>query len=267
MKLIAIVMCLLILYWQRRPIRPAALKVTNLYLAQVFKYFSDDEQLKIIEVFLLLILPTAVIFLLAVMIASIGNEGSALLIIFSGQWSLPFFIFATLLLFLFSSSCNIYLGQKGDAMEPPEEQLINISHYLRDLFSPLFWFVLLGPIMVFFYFLVSTLVAYLDSRQRPKAIESSILKLLDFPVLVLLCFSFSLSGNFDGVIKKINERLRDSKASWFECFNIEFLYSISELGLGEGDPEQHDFATKLARRILFIWLIIISLITLFGWAL
>jgi hypothetical protein len=77
MKLIAIVMCLLVLYWQRRPIRPVAFRVTNLYLAQVFKYFNEGEQLKAIEVFLLLLLPTAVIFLLGIMIAGIGNDDSA----------------------------------------------------------------------------------------------------------------------------------------------------------------------------------------------
>ncbi len=267
MKLIAIVMCLLVLYWQRRPIRPVAFRVTNLYLAQVFKYFNEGEQLKAIEVFLLLLLPTAVIFLLGIMIAGIGNDDSALIMIFSGQWNLPFFIFSAFLLFLFSSSSNIHLGQQRDEEEPAELQVIDISHYLRDLFAPLFWFVLLGPIMVFFYFLVNSLVTYLDGQCRPKVIEASILKILNFPVVILLCFSFALSGNFDGVISKINERLSDSKAVWIECFNIEFLYSVSELGLGKGNFGEHDFAIKLARRILFIWLVIISLMTLFGWAL
>jgi sorbitol-specific phosphotransferase system component IIC len=267
MKLIAIVLCLSFLYWQKRLLSPVALKVAYLYLDKVSKYFDESSSPKSIQLFLTLLLPLTIVFLVSVAIASIGNDGSALIMIFSGAWSLQFFLFSAFLLLFLISPGALSVSQSNEnneANKPIEEA---IKKYLHGFFGPIFWFVLLGPLMVFFYFLLSVITEHYKNKDPQDRTENKILELLNFPVVVALCFTFALSGNFDSALKKINERLTSTKVNLLACFREDLLCEIADSSSSEKSLNVESYVTTLARRALFIWLVIISLMTLFGWAL
>lgn len=135
-------------------------------------------------------------------------------------------------------------------------------------FAVLFYFVLLGPAAALFYRLV---VAFeFTERDNEESLYWDKLKVLrgylDWIPLRATCFLYALAGDFTGVMSKLNTHLFSG--------DIEKNDFIEEAGLGalgiktlECDEiiEENNQALDLVSRSAMILLVIIAVLTLFGW--
>jgi membrane protein required for beta-lactamase induction len=140
------------------------------------------------------------------------------------------------------------------------------------LFAVLFWFVLLGPLGAVLYRSAAVLF---QQRREPGEFGDSIAWL--HAVLVwlparLVALGYALSGHFDAAIEGWREVHRGSPQGSEGSEQVLAVTGSGALGLDEaGDFEQGGqlpvrAAMRLVWRTLTIWLVVIAVLTLAGWA-
>lgn len=139
------------------------------------------------------------------------------------------------------------------------------------LFAVLFWFVLLGPLGAVLY--RSAAVMY-QQRRETGDFGDSVAWLHAVLVWVparLVALAYALSGHFDAAIEGWRQaqqaRLQGAEGSE----QVVAITGAGALGLDGGDAEPDSqaparAAMRLVWRTLTIWLVVISLLTLAGWA-
>lgn len=154
------------------------------------------------------------------------------------------------------------------AVEMPEERLdqsrrqLLLSH-LRELFSPLFWFLMTGPVILLGYYLVRLIgseARSIDVRQR----ATGLLLWLDWLPARVLAVSFALAGEFREVWGYLQETFQE-KAMTLEDFLVNAARRAEIIGPGEdirnplvllGQLGQYE---SLCTRSLVIWLVLLTL--------
>jgi len=139
------------------------------------------------------------------------------------------------------------------------------------LFAVLFWFMLLGPLGAVMY--RSAAVLY-QQRREIGEFGDSIAWL--YAVLVwlparLVALGYALSGHFDAAIEGWREAHRETPQGSEGSERILAITGAGALGLTDGSDSEAAqapvrAAMRLVWRTLTLWLVVLSLLTLAGWA-
>ncbi|HQX89770.1 MAG: hypothetical protein IT466_03750 [Moraxellaceae bacterium] len=150
-------------------------------------------------------------------------------------------------------------------LAPARQELVEDA--LRELFAPLFWFLVLGPVGVLVYYLL-TLMAEGDDGMA-SSLAQRMLHFAEWPVARVLALSFALAGDFTATWQYLQEQLlnRDVPA-------VEFLDTLA----GHAQPVllrtsvDIPVATTLSlallatqgllQRTLVLWVVLLALHTL-----
>lgn len=142
-----------------------------------------------------------------------------------------------------------------------------LAEQLRQLFAPVFWFLVLGPVAALAYYLLR-LCAEGRVSASP-ALAQRLLHFADWPVVRVLGLSFALAGDFVATWTHWRGRALDAEAD-----AIEFLDESARaaqpvalrLAAGELPGEQLSSGLAavhaLAYRALVIWVVLLALHTL-----
>jgi membrane protein required for beta-lactamase induction len=243
---------------------------------------------------LLLLIPT-----LPVLLISRSLQGQQIL------WDLAYLSFAVLVVFLclgprdLGNEVDEYCAAlEGDSTEAARRVLLEISEAEHPrsseidvveeaifiqannrIFGVVFWFIVLGPVGAWF-FRVSDLLrrrAAFESTRNEDADENvsaaieSIYGLLKWVPARLAMLGYGLSGSFDdalnawrsydGPLKPIDRRNDAIVARVGKAAMTGFLDQPSNSSAAAKN------AMRLVTRTLFIWVTVIALMTIFGWAL
>lgn len=143
-----------------------------------------------------------------------------------------------------------------------------MAERLAELFSPLFWFLLLGPVAVLAYYLVR-ITAELAELHPAGALARQWQYWADWPASRVLALSFALAGNFVETWNLLKARLADWQQAPVDLLDeaaavAQPLRATAEaevsqgatlvLGLSEVDA--------LLQRALGIWIVLLALHTL-----
>lgn len=142
-----------------------------------------------------------------------------------------------------------------------------LAEQLRQLFAPVFWYLLLGPVAALAYFLLR-LSAEASVSATP-SLAQRLLHFADWPVARVLALSFALAGDFEAAWKHFRARVLEADADAVELVD-ESAQAAQPVALqlppGElpGPELGHGLASvaALAQRALVIWIVLLALHTL-----
>lgn len=137
---------------------------------------------------------------------------------------------------------------------------------LRALFSPLFWFVLLGPLAALSYWLLRLTV----KDESPAALVAKrLLDLVDWAPARVLALTFALVGDFVGTYEQLKARLFDgqSAASVLSACAASALHWQALSGdddeLAEAGGHRFVELDSLLLRTQVTWVVILALLVLY----
>ncbi len=137
---------------------------------------------------------------------------------------------------------------------------------LHELFSPLFWFLLAGPVAALGYYLLRLMVGH--AREEARQVALSWLHIADWIPTRLLAMSFALAGNFTATWAVIREQLLKSDANGHELIDVAAQAAEPE-GLDDDIESPHlNLVASLTRvqaliqRSLIVWMVFLALKTL-----
>lgn len=137
---------------------------------------------------------------------------------------------------------------------------------LHELFSPLFWFLLAGPVAALGYYLLRLMVGH--AREEARQVALSWLHIADWIPTRLLAMSFALAGNFTATWAVIREQLLKSDANGHELIDVAAQAAEPE-GLDDDIESPHlNLMASLTRvqaliqRSLIVWMVFLALKTL-----
>lgn len=135
--------------------------------------------------------------------------------------------------------------------------------HLRELFSPLLWFLMLGPVLLTGYYLLRLMAR--DARNADvRALAERCLLWLDWLPSRVLAVSFALAGEFREVWGYLQETFQERSAN-LEDFLVNAARRAEVIGPGEdlrnplallGQLGQYE---SLCTRSLVIWLVLLTL--------
>ncbi len=141
------------------------------------------------------------------------------------------------------------------------------------LFGVIFWFALLGPLGAVLYRMVAVMdrrVAAGDELGGIEAVNRRLYAILAWPVARLTALTYGLSGSMMDAMAQLRPRLTH--------IGGEHERLLTDVGRGALEmDERHDRAGSdeddhwlreahgLVRRSLVVWLVILALLTLYGW--
>jgi AmpE protein len=153
---------------------------------------------------------------------------------------------------------------------------------LKRWFGVLFWFALIGPVGALFYRIVQ-LLAYAPEFTRDEPVPEQtrlqqIASILDWLPAHIMALSLALASNFDAVFKTWHDyHVAHGKGYW--TLDLGFLAAIARASVdadvtaGDGYAQDANSplvaledAMVLVRRVLIVWITVIALIVLAGWA-
>ncbi len=132
-----------------------------------------------------------------------------------------------------------------------------LGQVYQNLFGPLFWFVVLGPMWLAFYYLVSYFSQYFNDHPSSESKDlqvyaQRVLAVLNWIPLRLFTFSFALVGQFTVVTKVWVSAL-------FSGLDVH-LNLIAQCG--QIIVKTTEDAVDLVNRVLIMWLVVIALVTI-----
>lgn len=136
---------------------------------------------------------------------------------------------------------------------------------LRELFSPLFWFLLATPVAALGYYLLRRVAR--DGQEEIRVLALRWLELADWIPTRLLALSFALAGNFTATWEVIRERLLKPDAEGHAL--IDEAAAAAEpasldrtLAPAAALTEALDGLQALLQRALVVWMVMLALHTL-----
>lgn len=142
-----------------------------------------------------------------------------------------------------------------------------LAEQLRQLFAPLFWFLLLGPVAALAYYLLRLCA---DGRESATpALAQRLLHFADWPVVRVLALSFALAGDFVATWTHWRGRALEADADAVEFLDesaraaqpVALRLAAAELP-GEQLTTGLAAVNALAYRALVIWVVLLALHTL-----
>lgn len=141
-----------------------------------------------------------------------------------------------------------------------------LAEQLRELFSPLFWFLLLGPAAAIAYYFLRLS----SEREQPgSSLVQQLLHYADWPVTRVLSLSFALAGDFMATWQHWRSHVLDSQvdAATFLDVSAAGAQPAALAGDGEGPfgsqlGQSLVAVAALLQRSLVIWVVLLALHTL-----
>lgn len=142
-----------------------------------------------------------------------------------------------------------------------------LGEQLRQVFAPLFWYLLLGPVAALTYFLLRICA---DARESSiSVLAGRLLHFADWPVARILALSFALAGDFTAAWQHFTSRALDSAIDAVtlvdESAAVAHAVSV-RMAPAELPGEQLVAALTavgaLLHRALVIWIVLLALHTL-----
>jgi membrane protein required for beta-lactamase induction len=179
------------------------------------------------------------------------------------------------------SGLSVHLAEELLETVPPEDPDPQAAMVMRAvftqahvrLFGVLFWFVLLGPAGAILFRATQLLTQSRDDYEGQFGVAAGqILSVLAWPSTRLVALGYALSGHFEAAIEAWRRHI--AEAGHFES-QPELLVAavgIGALDVAERAPEELDWyevlhdATRLVWRTLILWVFVVALLTLAGWA-
>lgn len=142
-----------------------------------------------------------------------------------------------------------------------------LSEQLRELFSPLLWFFVLGPVAALAYYFLRLAAA--DASQPAGAAACKLLRYADWPVARVLALSFALAGDFVGTWQHLRRQVLDTTVAAVDLLDESAaaaqpvtLQLSAETGPGEMLGDGLATIDALLQRALVIWIVMLALHTL-----
>lgn len=142
-----------------------------------------------------------------------------------------------------------------------------LAEQLRQLFSPLFWFLLLGPVAALAYYLLR--LSAEGKVSATPALAQRLLHFADWPVARVLALSFALAGDFNGAWQHWRSRALEPEADAVELVDESARAAqpvAVRMAAGELPGAQLAAGlaavSALAYRALVIWVVLLALHTL-----
>lgn len=184
-------------------------------------------------------------------------------------------------------------GRSADDFEMPEIARVGIEQSLagahNNLFGVIAWFVVLGPAGAVLYRLSQLLSRKWEALDEPEVCQfgqfaTQIFGLMDWLPLRLTAVSFAIVGDFEDAVycwrtqasAWMNQAIGIVLASGAGALGVKLGEPLSyggniefrpELGLGdEADADYLDSAVSLIWRAVVLWLVLLLLLTIAGWA-
>ncbi|MAI42481.1 MAG: hypothetical protein CMP95_08470 [Gammaproteobacteria bacterium] len=180
-----------------------------------------------------------------------------------GDWLFGF-LYLLLCIFVLLLSVDVldldgYRGEQNDAVTNQLPYL-----FFQSIFPSLFWFLVLGPIGVFFYFLSERYLGYCENGRIESFGVERILYWMEWIPIRLTGFIFALLGEF-----------RSGFSVWVDSFidieisNAEFLNSVARAAilLKEEDKEESEVPLLhwLLEKTVWGWVAFAAILTIWGW--
>lgn len=166
----------------------------------------------------------------------------------------------------FFSQADPLLMQRAAYDELSRARRELLQEQLRVLFSPLFWFLLLGPAAALAYYFLRLLQ---ESPSNRSDFVSRIMHYADWPVARVLALCFALAGNFSATWLHWREQaaVRDVDSLAFLEESATHAQPFQEMELGDRQPgaflgQSLQSVVSLLQRVLVIWLVFLALHTL-----
>lgn len=242
MKFLVVIIALLIVYSTNLANVLQPRKIIDPYLKVMNKIFIDFKiQSANMQLFILLIVFLLVVGLLYGLLSKFF-------------FSVFAFFFAVIILIF------CLTGLHFSPEQPPE---IILHQAVKQLFSILFWFLILGPIGAVLYVLVDAIKQnYFSTELTVQANKLEIL--LDWIPVRLLGFCFALIGHFSSVINywasHVYSAAENNENFLYGCFDL----ACSKEHLASKDQElMSEYLIKLIYRSLILWLVVVAVVILF----
>jgi membrane protein required for beta-lactamase induction len=182
-----------------------------------------------------------------------------------------------------SDSSDTALRQRAAASLLGDEQSLDTAECARRvtgavlveagdrLFAVLFWFVLLGPLGAVMYRSAAVLREHWRTQDATDAGSARLYGVLLWLPARLLALSFALSGQFDAALKGWRAAHQEHPQGVEGSERVLVLTGRAALGLHATDFETDAVAPvraamSLVWRTLVVWLVVLSLLVLAGWA-
>jgi len=260
MKLILITLLILIYISRIIPNKYIGALVYDWYLRKLGKILPKHSS-STSKIWFQLIFPFVAIFLFLIIISSTETT-NALLVLFSANWSLLFFLSSLLIcLAIISPDIVTFFLKNLEDSDDLSDGCYDFKKIISGFFGPIFWFVLFGPLLAIFYFLANQFLI----KNETDHLQIDLFRYLNFPVKVVVILSLSLVANFDKGLSLIQKNISQSEISFLDKFDPSLLEEIIYNEESTGDIQRHIRLQQVCNRGVFLWLVIISLMTLFGW--
>jgi membrane protein required for beta-lactamase induction len=142
-----------------------------------------------------------------------------------------------------------------------------LAEQLQELFSPLFWFLALGPVAAFTYYFLRLAAAV--EGQPAGDVARSLLRYADWPVARVLALSFALAGDFVATWQHWRGQVLDTTVPAIDLLDDSAtaaqpvsLRMRADTGPGEVLGEGLTLIGALLQRALVIWIVLLALHTL-----
>jgi AmpE protein len=174
-----------------------------------------------------------------------------------------------------------HLADEFLRIDPPEDPEQQAASFVRGifaeahtrLFGTLFWFILLGPVGAVL-FRGARLLTLGDEESDERFIDSAnrIMYLISWPSTRLVALGYGLSGHFEAAVDRWRQYSEGAGHLEKDPESLLVAVGIGALGVDEDTPESVDWyemlhsAMRLVRRTLIVWVFVVALLTLAGWA-
>lgn len=157
--------------------------------------------------------------------------------------------------------------EEAAGAELARARAVLLAEQLRQLFAPLFWFLLLGPVAGLAYYLLRLAAEGRLSSTPPLA--QRLLHFADWPVARVLALSFALAGDFVATWQHWRARVLEAEADAVELLD-ESAQAAQPVTLRMSPEELPGLqlvsglttVAALAHRALVIWIVLLALHTL-----
>jgi AmpE protein len=142
-----------------------------------------------------------------------------------------------------------------------------VEEALRELFAPLFWFLLLGPVGGLVYYLLRLMAEGEESTARPLARQ--MLHYAEWPVARVLALGFALAGDFTATWQYLQEQLLNREVTAVELLEeaadkaqAVSLKTSVDIPVAATLLQALSAVQGLLQRTLVLWVVLLALHTL-----
>lgn len=219
------------------------------------------------DVLMLALVLLGPLLVLAILLLSMGEHGVL------GFWQLMVTAIVVIPVFMDRQLPSVLIACRQEwlnitTVEFPEERLnqarreLLLAH-LRELFTPLFWFLMTGPVLLLGYYLCRLMMERARSNEA-RLLAAQAVSLMDWLPSRVLGVSFALAGEFREVWVYLQETFQDSRMN-LEDFLVNAARRAEIIGSGDdlknplvllGQLSQYE---SLCTRSLVIWLVLLTL--------